>query len=91
MFSNFPFLVDLATNKDWLFAGSGLVLALAGFALFWPGRTCPTDPAFAADCEAALRWNKKLFAASLGIWSVGFFSAYLFLPILTLYERILGA
>ncbi len=90
MFSNLPFLVDLAHHKGWLFAGSGAMLALAGWALYRPGRTCPTDPELAAKCEAADRWNKRLLIASGIVWVVGFTAAYLSLPILDAYERLLG-
>ena len=91
MFSTVPFLADLAHHKDWLFAGSGGVLALAGWALHRPGRACPTDPALAAKCETAHRWNRRLFAVSAGIWAIGFSAAYLSLPMLNLYEQIFGA
>ena len=91
MFSTLPFLADLAHHKTWLFAGSGGVLALAGWALYRPGRTCPTDPALAAKCAAADRWNRRLFAISLAVWAIGFSAAYLSLPMLHLYERFIGA
>jgi len=91
MFSNLPFLVELAHYKAWLFAGSGVMLALAGAALFRPGRTCPTDPILAAKCETADRWNRRLLTASAGIWAVGFAAAYLSLPLLGLYEKLFPA
>jgi mercuric ion transport protein len=87
IFSNLPFLVVLAHYKIWLFAGSGAMLALAGAALYRPGRTCPTDPALAARCEAADRWNRRLFIVSAGMWVIGFTAAYLSLPLLGLYEK----
>lgn len=90
MFSNIPFLVDLAHHKVWLFAGSGGMLALAGWALYRPGRTCPTDPVLAAKCETADRWNRRFFNVAAGIWAIGFTAAYLSLPFLDLYEKIFG-
>ena len=90
MFSNLPFLVVLAHYKVWLFSGSGALLALAGWALYRPGRTCPTDPVLAAKCETADRWNRRLFNFSAGIWAIGFTAAFLSLPILRAYERLLA-
>jgi len=86
MFSNMPFLVDLAQHKIWLFAGSGALLLLAGWALFRPGRSCPVDPVLAAKCEAADHWNRRLLSLSAGLWVLGFIAAYLSLPLLELYE-----
>jgi len=91
LFSNLPFLVDVAQHKAWLFAGSGAMLMLAGVVLYRPGRTCPTDPALAAKCEAADRWNRGFFNISAGLWAIGFIAAYFSLPLLGLYEKIFGS
>jgi len=88
MFSNFPFLVTLAHHKIWLFSGSALLMALAAWALYRPGRACPTDPVLAAKCEQADRWNRRLFMVAGGLWIVGFTAAYLSLPLMGLYDRI---
>ena len=88
MFSNFPFLVTLAHHKIWLFSGSALLMALAAWALFRPGRACPTDPVLAAKCEQADRWNRRLFLVASGLWIVGFTAAYLSLLLMGLYDRI---
>ncbi len=90
MFSNFPFLVTLAHHKLWLFSGSALLLALAAWALYRPGRACPTDPVLVAQCESADRWNRRLFIIAAGLWVVGFTAAYLSLPLLGFYEKITG-
>lgn len=91
MFSNLPFLVELAHHKTWLFAGSGVILALAGWALYRPGRTCPVDPVLAVKCNAAHRWNKRLLFASAFIWATGFVAAYLSVPMLNAYARFVGS
>jgi hypothetical protein len=88
LFSSMPFLAVLAQHKAWLFAGSGLTLILAGWALFRPGRTCPADPDLARRCAAAHRWNARAFFVSLGVWALGFLAAYLSLPLLDLAERL---
>ena len=82
LFSNLPFLADLARQKIWFFFGSFMLLALAAWALYRPGRTCPTDPVLAHKCAAADRWNKRLVSGSASIWVLGFAAAYLALPIL---------
>jgi len=90
MFANFPFLTILAHYKIWLFAGSGVMMVAAGWALFRPNRTCPADSAKAKACAQAHRWNTRIFSVSLGIWLIGFAAAYLALPLLTLYDNFIG-
>lgn len=90
LFSTVPFLAMLAQHKLWLFLGSAVLLALSGWALFRPGRACPVDPALAARCEAATRWNRRVFIASIAIWGAGFTAAYLSLPLLGLYDAFLA-
>ncbi|MDQ7019659.1 MAG: hypothetical protein Q9M33_10900 [Robiginitomaculum sp.] len=90
MFSNFPFLVTLAHHKIWLFSGSAVLLLLAAWALYRPGRACPTDPVLAAACERADRWNRRFLIVSAGLWVIGFTAAYLSLPLLKFYEKITG-
>ncbi len=82
LFSNLPFLVDLVRLKIWFFSGSFMLLALAAWALYRPGRTCPTDPVLAQKCAAADRWNKRLVSGSASVWAVCFAAAYLAIPVL---------
>lgn len=76
-----PFLVTLALHKSWVFAGSGLMLLIGGVLLYRPGRACPSDPELGRLCERADRWNRRIHGFSAGIWGIGFFAAYLALPI----------
>jgi len=86
LFEGLPFLGSLAQHKIWLFLGSGVLLALGGWALFRPGRVCPSDPQLAAKCAAAHRWNLRLWRASIIIWMIGFLAAYLSLPLYELFS-----
>ncbi len=81
LFANVPFLVTLAQYKAWMFGASGGLLALTAWLLYRPGRACPADPELAELCDKAHRWNTMLFWASVGIWAIGFGTAYLALPI----------
>lgn len=76
-----PVLVTLALHKNWVFAGSAVMMAGAGWLLWRPGRTCPTDPRLAALCERSQIWNRRLLLVSAGLWAVGMFAAYAALPI----------
>ncbi|MBN9459697.1 MAG: hypothetical protein ABS43_31855 [Bordetella sp. SCN 67-23] len=76
-----PFLVTLALHKGWVFAGSGLMLLVSGWLLYRPGRACPSDPELGRLCERAQRWNRRIHGVSAAIWGIGFFAAYLALPI----------
>ncbi len=79
--SAFPFLIFLSQHKVWVFAGSGLLLLLAGWLLYRPGRACPTDPRLARLCERSQRWNRRIYWSAATIWGIGFFAAYLALPL----------
>lgn len=76
-----PFLVTLAMHKNWVFAGSGLLLLVSGWLLYRPGRVCPSDPELGRLCARAQRWNRRIHGFSAAIWGVGFVAAYLALPI----------
>jgi hypothetical protein len=79
--STFPFLITLSQHKTWVFAFSGLMLALSGWLLYRPGRTCPADPALQSACRQMEAWNRRVYWISVVVWSVGFFAAYLALPL----------
>jgi len=81
MTSTFPFLITLSLHKGWVFAGSGLMLALSGWLMYRPGRACPTDPGLAAVCRRAHVWNRRIYWTSVVIWGIGFFAAFLALPL----------
>ena len=86
LFASFPFLVTLANYKAWMFAGSAGVLAITSWLLYRPGRACPSDPELAERCGNIRRRNIRLFQISVGIWVVGFGTAYLALPVYSLLE-----
>lgn len=81
LYGNLPFLTFMGLHKEWTFALTALILALAAWALFRPGRACPADPELARACESADKWNRRLFFASLALWGIGFFAAYFLLPL----------
>jgi len=81
MTSAFPFLITLSLHKGWVFAFSGLMLLVSGWLMYRPGRACPTDEELARACTSAHKWNRRIYWTSVLIWSIGFFAAFLALPI----------
>ncbi|OFW85890.1 MAG: hypothetical protein A3G22_06460 [Alphaproteobacteria bacterium RIFCSPLOWO2_12_FULL_40_11] len=79
---NVPFLITLSQHKGWMFIGTAIILLLAGWVLYRPGRTCPTDPELAKLCAKANKWNVIFYWGSVIIWMIGFITAYL-LPFLS--------
>ena len=77
MASNLPWLITLSLYKGWMFSISGLLIAFSAWAVYRPGRACPSDPDLAAACERADTWNRRFIWVSGAMWSVGFASAYL--------------
>ena len=84
--SSFPWLVAFSRFKPWTFAVSGAVLLLTAWLIYRPGRTCPADPELARLCRCADHWNRGVFWFAATIYVIGFFFAYLFLPL----RRLLG-
>lgn len=84
--SAFPWLVALSRHKLWIFAISGGLLVLSGALLYRPGRSCPADPGLARLCLRFDRWNRAALWTGTVIWLLGFFAAYLSLPL----RRLLG-
>ncbi len=79
--SSFPLLVTIAQHKAWVFAGSGTMLLLSGWLMYRPGRACPADPALGRLCDQTQVWNRRIYWSSLTLWGIGFFAAYLALPL----------
>jgi mercuric ion transport protein len=78
---SFPVLVTIAQHKLWVFTGSGALLLVSGWLTYRPGRACPADPELARVCVRSRVWNLRVFWSAVIIWSVGFFAAYLALPL----------
>ena len=79
--SSFPLLTTIAQHKSWVFAGSALLVLLSGRLMFRPGRSCPADPELAHRCARAQVWNRRILWSSILLWGIGFFAAYLALPL----------
>ncbi len=77
----FPFLITLSLHKTWVFAFSGGMLVLSGWLMYRPGRSCPTDIELGKKCSTVHKWNKRIYWTSVVIWGIGFFAAYLALPL----------
>ena len=76
--SNVPGLIWVSEHKTAVFGFAGLMLALNGF-LLWRNRNapCPVDPALRETCLKGRRTSRYLYFASLMIFLLGFFFAYL--------------
>ena len=77
MTSSAPWLITLSQYKGWMFLASGVLIVLATWAVFRPGRACPTDPELATACARADKWNKPFVVFSAAMWLLGFVAAYL--------------
>jgi len=83
MTSNFPIIMSLSQQKAWVFGVSALLLVTSGWLLYRSFRSCPADPAEARSCKRVHNMNRRVLRLSAAIWSVGFFAAYLALPLRT--------
>ncbi len=84
--SSFPLLVTIAQHKAWVFAGSGALLLVSGWLMYRAGRACPADPELGRLCDQTQVWNRRIYWSSITLWGVGFFAAYLALPLRILLD-----
>lgn len=71
----FPQLISISENKEWVFGISFIMLGLSYTAQrYSENEVCPIDKK--QDCESAKKWSKPLFLLSLGINAVGAFYAF---------------
>lgn len=87
MLSEAPWLVSLSRNKNWVFLGSGFLIAgnfvysyVLAPKLRLQGGACPSDEPGA--CEEASAVGRVVLWVSVGLYGVGVFSAYLLGPLL---------
>ncbi|MFB6273599.1 MAG: hypothetical protein ABEL51_11965 [Salinibacter sp.] len=82
--STFPWLVPLSRNKEWIFLGAGLMIALSAFLTFRPKGKVACTIAGGEGCRVAGRFQKGMFWISASIYGIGAFFAYGLLPVIKL-------
>jgi len=81
MVSSLPFLITLSLHKPLVFGLSAVMLIFVAWVLYRPNRSCPVEPVLGEICNKTQIWNKRLYWLSVILWCIGFFSAFLALPI----------
>ena len=76
MASTAPWLITLSLYKGWMFFISLVIIGVAAWAVYRPGRVCPTDPELALACERADKWNRFFVWCAGSMWLVGFAAAF---------------
>ena len=73
-----PWLVALSKYKLWTFGLSGILIVVAGV-MRWQARNapCPIDPAQARACMRLRKISAWVYWASVAVWAVGFFFAFI--------------
>ncbi len=83
MLLTFPWLIPLSKNKDLIFAGAGILIALNGYMVFKPTKELACDiDAGEFGCEITGKFNKRMFYTSAIVFLTGGFFAYALVPIL---------
>ncbi len=86
--SNMPWLITLSEHKIWLFSVSALLLLFSFISLFRPNRSCPSDAKLGHLCQKSQVWNRRILWLSLIIWGIGFFAAFLALPLQIWFDHL---
>ena len=81
--SSVPQLVTLSEYKEVVFLVAGLILMITGY-IQWCNRNapCPTDPDEARTCMQIRKINKFVYTASVFLYLIGFFFAFIAVRIL---------
>ena len=79
--SSFPFLIVLSQHKVWVFVISGVMLLMSAMIIYRPNQSCPADPRQAQICQISKKWNRRIYWLSVIIWGIGFFAAFVALPV----------
>lgn len=85
--TNFPWLIEIAAQKGWIFLVSGLMIALSGTLIFRPKGKVACSIAGGDGCAVAGRLTKTVFWFSVGIYAAGAIFAYASVPILRLIQN----
>lgn len=83
--STFPALIWLSQHKLALFVGAGVMLVIGGWLQSRPA-ACPLDPELARACARYKRVSRWVYIASVVLYLIGGFFAYL-LPALLAATR----
>ena len=79
--SALPFLIVLSAHKIWVFIISGIMLVLSAWFIYRPGQHCPSESLQAELCQRSRKWNKRIYWFSVLVWGIGFFAAFVALPL----------
>jgi hypothetical protein len=76
--TNVPQLVWLSEHKILLFGFAGIMLVISGATTYINRRApCPVDPLKAKSCLRVRRFAITVFTASLALYAIGFYFAFL--------------
>lgn len=76
--SNYPTLIWISEHKTQVFIFSGLMILINGLLLFKNrNASCPVDPKLREACLTGRKTSFSFYIASVVIFSIGFFFAYL--------------
>lgn len=85
--TTFPWLIEIAAEKSWIFLVSGLMITLSGILIFRPKGRVACSLTGKDGCAVAGKVTKIVFWFSLGMYTVGAFFAYASVPILRLLNN----
>ena len=88
--SDFPILITLSKNKNWLFAFAFFVMVINFYMLYFRKKkqvSCEYIPGKGESaCDVASRWSKIILWISFVLLLIGFCASYLLIPLLRSFE-----
>jgi len=81
LISVFPWLVPLSRYHNWIFLVAGIFLLINGVFILRPKGKVACSVTGGIGCEVAGNFSKWIFGISVALYGIGFFFAYLYVPI----------
>ncbi len=86
LLSNFPWLIPLSRNKEWIFLGAGVLLLFNGILTLRPKGKVACAITGGKGCEVAGNFTKGMFWFSILLYGIGGFVAFALVPILRFFD-----
>lgn len=84
LISVFPWLIPISKYHNWIFLVAGILLFVNGVSVLRPKGKVACTVTGGKGCDVAGGFSKRMFWFSIILYGIGFFFAYLYVPVVKL-------